>query len=73
MDVDCMCNHKKCPPEKNPECEEYVVKFDKINRSSNIINTTESIDTLTNGFSKFNREIKKRTNELKKSINRFKV
>lgn len=73
--VECFCeeNRKKCPPEKNPKCEENVVKFVKIERLDVDAKFSKSINDITNVVNKGARDITKASNQLKRSINKFKV
>jgi hypothetical protein len=68
MDVVCCCdqNNKKCNSVDEPKCEEYVVKFTKIERNI-------SVDKFNKEINRGIKEISKLDLEIKKSMTKFKV
>jgi len=78
--VKCWCpdNGKKCPPEANPECKLYLVKFIEIVNESDYDNEYSRINYNISRLEKdLIRKLKQESNkfkkELDKSINKFKI
>ena len=75
MGIECFCEEgqKKCAPESNPQCKEYVVKFIEVERDSNL----EDVKKILSREEKFMKELigklKRHDTKLKHSINKFKV
>lgn len=68
MDVECVCEEdlQEC---SDGNCEEYVVKFTKIERTM----VDDVIDSVSNLSRHISKESNKLNSELKKSINKFKI
>ena len=71
MDIECFCNEnrKKCPPESNPVCKEYVVKLIEIERKYRDVDFEKGEKLFKDAVKKF----KKQGTELRKSIRKFKI
>ena len=71
--VDCMCNDRRqCPPEKKPDCKEYVVKFIEVERQplEDLVDRAKELETSTKNIQK---KIKSELEKSLKTIKGFKI
>lgn len=71
LDVECFCKdgNKKCPSEKNPLCEEYIIKLIKIERNK----VNDDLDILNENVKKLIKIDDKFKSEISKVIKKIKI
>ena len=75
MDIECFCEEgrKKCAPESNPKCKEYVVKFIEIERDNNLEDIKKTLSKEERFMKELISKLKRHDTKLKHSINKFKI
>ncbi len=75
MDIECFCEEgdKKCAPESNPQCKEYVVKFIEVERDNDLEDIKRTLSKEEKFMKDLVGKLKRHDTKLKHSINKFKV
>ena len=73
-EIECFCERKKCPPESNPVCSEFVVKFIEIQRSKEVEEEIDGIKDATKQLeARIKRETKKFETQLQRAMKKFRI